>query len=178
MKEIPESASVTTSEDGTSLTIAGYTGTLKAGDIIAVHEVFPVIYSVTAVTSADGVLTLTVTKLDADDYILSMNTQGSVDADLSEVEAAEDTEITYIMSNGAETQSAARARALLRDKRVKIKDVKLDKTLYNSGGIKVKVYGNGIFGTAQLHYFGLCSCCRYRQDLGFCKGQPRGRGNS
>ena len=141
VKEIPESASVTTSEDGTSLTIAGYTGTLKAGDIIAVHEVFPVIYSVTAVTSADGVLTLTVTKLDADDYILSMNTQGSVDADLSEVEAAEDTEITYIMSNGAETQSAARARALLRDKRVKIKDVKLDKTLYNSGGVKVKVYG-------------------------------------
>ena len=141
VKEIPESASVTTSEDGTSLTIAGYTGTLKAGDIIAVHEVFPVIYSVTAVTSANGVLTLTVTKLDADDYILSMNTQGSVDADLSEVEAAEDTEITYIMSNGAETQSAARARALLRDKRVKIKDVKLDKTLYNSGGIKVKVYG-------------------------------------
>ena len=141
VKEIPESVSVTTSEDGTSLTIAGYTGTLKAGDIIAVHEVFPVIYSVTAVTSADGVLTLTVTKLDADDYILSMNTQGSVDADLSEVEAAEDTEITYIMSNGAETQSAARARALLRDKRVKIKDVKLDKTLYNSGGIKVKVYG-------------------------------------
>ena len=141
VKEIPESASVTTSEDGSSLTIVGYTGTLKAGDIVAVHEVFPVIYSVTAVTSADGVLTLTVTKLDADDYIISMNTQGSVDADLSEVEAAEDTDITYIMSNGVETQSAARAQALLRDKKVKIKDVKLDKTLYNSGGIKVKVYG-------------------------------------
>ncbi len=141
VKEIPESASVTTSEDGSSLTIEGYTGTLKAGDIIAVHEVFPVIYSVTAVKSADGVLTLTVTKLDADDYILSMNTQGSVDADLSEVEAAEDTDITYIFNNGVETQSAARAQALLKNKNIKIKDVKLDRTLYNSGGVKVSVYG-------------------------------------
>ncbi len=142
VKEIPESADVAVSEDGSSLTVTGYDETLGAKDIIAVHGVFPTIYSVTAAAEADGVQTLTVTKLDADDYIMSMDTQGSVDADLTDVEAADGTTVTYLFSNGVETKSAVRAKALLKANSVKIKDVKLDRTIYGSSGVKVSVYGS------------------------------------
>ena len=143
VKEIPESTDVAVSEDDSSLTVTGYTETLSAGDIIAVHGVFPTIYSVTAVAEADDAQTLTVTKLDADEYILSMDTQGSVDADPTDVEAADGTTVTYIFSNGEETTSAVRAKALLKASgaNVKIKDVKLDKTIYGNSGVKVSIHG-------------------------------------
>ena len=142
VKEIPEGTDVALSEDGSSLTVTGYAETLSAGDIIAVHGIFPTIYSVTAAAAADDAQTLTVTKLDADDYILSMDTQGSVDADLTDVEAADGTTVTYLFSNGVETTSAVRAKALLKANSVKIKDVKLDRTIYGSSGVKVSVYGS------------------------------------
>ena len=142
VKEIPEGTDVALSEDGSSLTVTGYAETLSAGDIIAVHGIFPTIYSVTAAASADETQTLTVTKLDADEYILSMDTQGSVDADLTDVEAADGTTVTYLFSNGVETTSAVRAKALLKANSVKIKDVKLDRTIYGSSGVKVSVYGS------------------------------------
>ena len=142
VKEIPEGTDVALSEDGSSLTVTGYAETLSAGDIIAVHGIFPTIYSVTAAASADDAQTLTVTKLDADEYILSMDTQGSVDADLTDVEAADGTTVTYLFSNGVETTSAVRAKALLKANSVKIKDVKLDRTIYGSSGVKVSVYGS------------------------------------
>ncbi len=142
VKEIPESVDVAVSEDGGSLTVTDYTETLSAGDIIAVHGIFPTIYSVTAAAEADGTQTLTVTKLDADEYILSMDTQGSVDADLTDVEAAEGTTVTYLFSNGVETKSAARAKALLKANNVKIQDVKLDRTINGSSGVKVNIYGS------------------------------------
>ena len=142
VKEIPEGTDVALSEDGSSLTVTGYAETLSAGDIIAVHGIFPTIYSVTAAAAADDAQTLTVTKLDADEYILSMDTQGSVDADLTDVEAADGTTVTYLFSNGVETTSAVRAKALLKANSVKIKDVKLDRTIYGSSGVKVSVYGS------------------------------------
>ncbi len=142
VKEIPESVDVAVSEDGGSLTVTDYAETLSAGDIIAVHGIFPTIYSVTAAAVTDGTQTLTVTKLDADEYILSMDTQGSVDADLTDVEAAEGTTVTYLFSNGVETKSAARAKALLKANNVKIQDVKLDRTINGSSGVKVNIYGS------------------------------------
>ncbi len=142
VKEIPESIDVTVSEDGGSLTVTDYAETLSAGDIIAVHGIFPTIYSVTAAAVTDGTQTLTVTKLDVDEYILSMDTQGSVDADLTDVEAAEGTTVTYLFSNGVETKSAARAKALLKANNVKIQDVKLDRTINGSSGVKVNIYGS------------------------------------
>ena len=110
IKVIPQGTPVQQNEDG-SITFTGNIA-IEKGDVVAVFlRDIPSGYTVEMVTASNGVTTFTGTETSLGDYIESIDAQGSSEGDYLDFVPAEGATVTYILNDGTQTQSRARAVA-------------------------------------------------------------------
>ena len=79
---------------------------IKNGDIFAVYEDgFPLVCRAEKVTKTGSLHTITITSLNINDYLVSVDAQGTSVTDLADFEPAEDVEAIYILDDGSEVYS-------------------------------------------------------------------------
>lgn len=102
--EVPQGTEVLIEDN--IITIFGGNVSIQAGDVFVVYvNGLPLAYTASSVSEAAGTLTVTAQEQDVDDYLVSADAQGSVQADLSQFVPAEGVEIDY------EAYEAAQASA-------------------------------------------------------------------
>ena len=79
---------------------------IKNGDIFAVYEDgFPLICRAENVTKSGSLHTITITNLNINDYLVSVDAQGMMETDLADFEPAEGMEAVYILEDGSRVNS-------------------------------------------------------------------------
>ena len=79
---------------------------IQKGDIFAVYEDgFPLICKADAVTVSGSLHTVSVTRLNINDYLLSVDAQGMMETDLADFEPAEGMEAIYVLEDGSRVNS-------------------------------------------------------------------------
>ena len=100
---LPESVEAVLTDEN-QLTLSNCTVALKAGDIFGiVSGGFPVAYKAVSVTASGDKLIVTTERVDTQDAFISMDFQGSMDADLSQIKAFDDSvQLKYIVGGTEE----------------------------------------------------------------------------
>ena len=79
---------------------------IQKGDVFAVYEDgFPLVCKAENVTKTGNLHTVTITSLNINDYLVSIDAQGTSVTDLAEFEPAEDVDAIYILEDGSEVYS-------------------------------------------------------------------------
>ena len=126
--EVPQGTEVLIEDN--IITIFGGNVSIQAGDVFVVYvNGLPLAYTASSVSEAAGTLTVTAQEQDVDDYLVSADAQGSVQADLSQFVPAEGVEIDY------EAYEAAQASARISGSSP-LEDLPLSTTLDLGSGLK------------------------------------------
>ena len=92
--------------------IEGLPASVTIGTIFVVYvDDFPQAYRALSVQRSGNKATVSVKKVSLDDILTSIDAQGSAEGDLTDFETADNVDISYIFSDGTETQSRALAKA-------------------------------------------------------------------
>ena len=134
---VPKGTEVTVDEDGTTVRITNCPVNIAVGDTFAVYtDIVPGTYSAEKVTKNGSDLVISVKEVPFEDAVTAFDIEGSSTADLTDTVPVDDAEIYYVLKNGTQTQSRAKAIDYGVDY------IKITKTIKVSNGVSVKITGS------------------------------------